>query len=144
MTASLHWPPGTTQHCSSARWLRGRRICLQCGRPGSSPWVRKVPWRREGLLIPAFSPRKPHGQRSLAGYSPCDCEESDTATNKACSNRKQIFKKKLYQGPSSCSWSSLSFCMLDSSSLHLSRKDNSQERQPDPLGLQLRTGRQAV
>ena len=34
--------------------------------------------------------------------------------------------------------------MLDSSSLHLSRKDNSQERQPDPLGLQLRTGRQAV
>ena len=56
----------------------------------------------------------------------------------------KFLKKKLYQGPSSCSWSSLSFCMLDSSSLHLSRKDNSQERQPDPLGLQLRTGRQAV
>ena len=25
------------------------RICLQCGRPGFDPWVRKFPWRREWL-----------------------------------------------------------------------------------------------
>ena len=26
-----------------------------------------------------FLPRESHGQRNLAGYSPCDCKESDTA-----------------------------------------------------------------
>ena len=34
------------------------------------PWVRKIPWRREWQPIPVFFPRKSHGQRSLAGYSP--------------------------------------------------------------------------
>ena len=34
------------------------------------PWVRKIPWRREWLPTPVFSPGKFHEQRSLAGYSP--------------------------------------------------------------------------
>ena len=42
------------------------------------PWVRKIPWRREWLPIPVFVPRESHGQRSLAGYSPWGCKESDT------------------------------------------------------------------
>ena len=25
----------------------GKSICLQCGRPGFDPWVRKTPWRRK-------------------------------------------------------------------------------------------------
>ena len=35
-----------------------------------NPWVRKIPWRREWQPTPVFFPRKSHGQRSLAGYSP--------------------------------------------------------------------------
>ena len=34
------------------------------------PWVGKNPWRRKWQLTPIFLPRKCHGQRSLAGYSP--------------------------------------------------------------------------
>ena len=30
------------------RWYR---ICLQCGRPRFSLWVRKIPWRNEWLLL---------------------------------------------------------------------------------------------
>ena len=42
------------------------------------PWVRKNPWRREWLPTPVFLPKESHGQRSLAGYSPWGCEQSDT------------------------------------------------------------------
>ena len=42
---------------------------LQCRRPGFSPCVSKIPWRREWLPTPVFLPREFHGQRSLAGYS---------------------------------------------------------------------------
>ena len=45
---------------------------LQCGRPGFSPWVGKIPWRRERLPIPVFLPGKFHGR-----YSPWGCKESD-------------------------------------------------------------------
>ena len=30
----------------------------------------EIPWRREWLPTPVFSPGESHGQRSLAGYSP--------------------------------------------------------------------------
>ena len=39
--------------------------------------VRKILWRREWQPTPVFLPGEFHGQRSLTGYSPCDCEESD-------------------------------------------------------------------
>ena len=45
------------------------------------PWVRKIPWKREWLPTPIFLPGEYHGQRSLAGYSPRDCMESDTAVS---------------------------------------------------------------
>ena len=38
--------------------------------PGLDPWVGKIPWIRERLLIPVFLPGEFHGQRSLAGYGP--------------------------------------------------------------------------
>ena len=41
------------------------------------PWVRKIPWRRAWQPTPVFLPRKPHGQRSLVGYSPWGCKELD-------------------------------------------------------------------
>ena len=41
-------------------------------------WVRKISWRREWLPTPVFLPGEFHGQRSLAGYSPWEDEQSDT------------------------------------------------------------------
>ena len=41
-------------------------------------WVRKIPWRSEGLPTPVFLPGEFHGQRSLAAYSLQDHKESDT------------------------------------------------------------------
>ena len=37
----------------------------------------KIPWRREWQPTPVFLPGEFHGQRSLAGYSPWGCKESD-------------------------------------------------------------------
>ena len=48
-------------------WLRWKRICLQCGRTGFSPWVRKILWRRELLITPVFLLGEFHGQESLTG-----------------------------------------------------------------------------
>ena len=39
-------------------------------RLGFDPWVRKMFWSKAWQPTPVFLPGKPHGQRSLAGYSP--------------------------------------------------------------------------
>ena len=62
---------------NSTWWFRLWRICLQCRRPGFDPWVRKIPWQRAWQPTPVFLPGESHGQRSLAGYSPWGCKESD-------------------------------------------------------------------
>ena len=59
-------------------WLKRWRICLQCRRPRFDPWVGKIHWRRDLLTTPVFLPGEFRGQRSLVGYSPWDCKESDT------------------------------------------------------------------
>ena len=41
------------------------------------PRVGKIPWRRKWHPTPVFFPGKSHGQRSLAGYSPCGHIELD-------------------------------------------------------------------
>ena len=53
--------------------------CRRCKRQGFSPWVRKIPWNRTWKPTPVFLPKKSHGWRSLAGYSPQECEELDMA-----------------------------------------------------------------
>ena len=50
---------------------------LQCRRPQFDPWVGKIPWKRERLPTPVFLPGGFHGERSLVGYSPWGCKESD-------------------------------------------------------------------
>ena len=43
------------------RWLSGKESACQCrrlGRHGFSPWVRKIPWRRERQPTPIFLPRE--------------------------------------------------------------------------------------
>ena len=52
--------------------------CRRYKRRGFDPWVRKIPWRRAWQPTPVFFPGEPHGQRSLAGYSPWDRKTSDT------------------------------------------------------------------
>ena len=42
------------------------------------PWVGKIPWRRKWQSTPILLLGKSHGQRSLVGYSPWGCKESDT------------------------------------------------------------------
>ena len=54
------------------------RVCVQCRRPGFNPWVRKIPWRRKWQPTPVSLPGESQRQRSLAGYSPWGCKESDT------------------------------------------------------------------
>ena len=41
--------------------------CLQGGRPGFDPWVRKISWRKKWRPTPVFLPGKSHGWRSLVG-----------------------------------------------------------------------------
>ena len=59
-------------------WLKRLRICLQCRRPGFSPWVWKVPRRRNWQPTPAPLPGNSHGRRNLAGYSSWDYKELDS------------------------------------------------------------------
>ena len=42
-----------------------------------NPYVRKIPWNRKWQPSPVFLPGKFQGQRSLEGYSPWGCKESD-------------------------------------------------------------------
>ena len=37
-----------------------------------------APWRRKWQPVPVFLPGKSQGQRSLVGYSPWGCKDSDT------------------------------------------------------------------
>ena len=58
--------------CGSA----GKRICLQCRRPGFDPWFEKIPWRRERLPTPVFWPREFHELYSPWGHNEWDMTES--------------------------------------------------------------------
>ena len=64
-------------------WLSDKESVCQCQRRGFDPWVRKLPWRRKWQPTPVFVPGESHGQRSLVGYSPWGCKESDTAKGSA-------------------------------------------------------------
>ena len=52
--------------------------CRSCKGHGVDPWVGKIPWRRTRQPTPVFLPGASHGQKSLAGYSPRGCKESDS------------------------------------------------------------------
>ena len=58
---SFYWLPFLfsyfSKHGSNFCWFKdfpggsdGKSVCLQWGRPGFSPWVRKIPWRRKWQL----------------------------------------------------------------------------------------------
>ena len=80
-----------TQRLGLSRWLSDKESGCQCRRLGFNPWVRKIPWRRAREPTPAFLPGEPHGQRSLAGYSPWGRKEWDT-TQHSNDNTKVILR----------------------------------------------------
>ena len=61
-------PPSRHRRKESACWCRCE----------SNPWIRKIPWSRKWQPTPVLLPGESHGQRSLVGYSPWGCKESDT------------------------------------------------------------------
>ena len=60
-------------------------------RRGFDPWVKKFPWNRARQPTPGLLPGESHGWRSLVGYSPQGCKESDmteaTCTHTAANKR---------------------------------------------------------
>ena len=52
-------------------WLRQKRVCLQCGRPGFDPWVRRSPggraWQPTSVFLPGESlwTEEPGGLQSM-------------------------------------------------------------------------------
>ena len=54
----------------------GKESACSAGKPGFTPWVRKMPW--EWLPAPVFLPGEFQEQRSLVGYSPWGHKESET------------------------------------------------------------------
>ena len=67
---SMGFPSGTSGKESTCQ-RRRHKI------PGFNPWVRNIPWKRAWQSTPGFLPRTSHIQRSLTGYSPWGCKESD-------------------------------------------------------------------
>ena len=65
---------------------RGRKRCR------FSPWAGKLPWRRAWRPTPVFWPGESHGRRSLAGYSPQGCKESDT-TEATCTRARDYLER---------------------------------------------------
>ena len=84
VTRTRSWLKQLSTHAHSEvpgfpRWCSGKESacqCKRCERRSFSLWVEKIPWRRKWQ--PVFLPGKFHGQRSLAGYSPWGCKESET------------------------------------------------------------------
>ena len=63
-----------------------------------SPGVGKILCRREWQPTPGFLPGEFHGQRSLTGYSPWGCKESDTAERLGSAHDSTRNKPRLAAG----------------------------------------------
>ena len=57
----------------------GKEFACNAGDLGSIPGLGRSPGERNGHLLKYSCLENPHGQRSLAGYSPWGRRESDTA-----------------------------------------------------------------
>ena len=56
----------------------GKVSAYNVGDPGLIPGLGRSPGEGNGNPTPVFLPGKSHGQRSMVGYSPWGCKESDT------------------------------------------------------------------
>ena len=71
-------------------WLSGKESTCQFRERRFDSWVGKIPWRRKWQPTPVFLSGKPHGQRSLVGYSPWGHKESDTTEQLSNSNNLDL------------------------------------------------------
>ena len=55
-----------------------KESACKVGDLGLIPGLGRFPWRTAWQPTPVFLPGESHGQRSLEGYSPWGCTESDT------------------------------------------------------------------
>ena len=69
----------------------GKESACSVGDTDFDTWVRKIPWRRKWQPTPVFLPGKSHVQRSLAGYSPRGCKESDMTEHRAHCSKVNFF-----------------------------------------------------
>ena len=56
----------------------GKASACNAGDLSSIPGWGRFPWRRKWQPTSVLLPGKPHGWRSLVGYSPWNCKDSDT------------------------------------------------------------------
>ena len=89
-------------------WLSGKEFACQW-RHGFDPWVKKIPWRRRRQASLVFLPEKSHGKRSLVGYSPWGCKESDTTERLSMHRRfanlmNAVLEQRWKRSHSMCSW----------------------------------------
>ena len=64
------WPQLQWNQVDFPGGARGKESACQYRRRRFDPWDGKIPLRRKWQPTPVFLPGKPHGQRSLVGYSP--------------------------------------------------------------------------
>ena len=57
--------------CGSA----GKKIRIQCRRPGFNLWIGTIPWTKESLPTPVFWPEEFHGLYSPWGHKEPDMTE---------------------------------------------------------------------
>ena len=55
----------------------GKESACNVGDPGSTPGLERSPGEGNGNPLQNSCLENPRGQRSLVGYSPCGCKESD-------------------------------------------------------------------
>ena len=77
----------------------GKEPTCQCRRHKRcvfNPWVGKIPWRRKWQPTPVYVLGESHGQRSLMGYSPWGCKESNmTEACVTCRGTTRRMKSKM-------------------------------------------------
>ena len=56
----------------------GKESAFNAGDPDPNPGLGRAPGEGIGYPLQYSSLEKPHGQRSLVGYGPYGCKESDT------------------------------------------------------------------
>ena len=84
---------------------------------GSIPGSGRFPWRRAWEPTPVLLPGESHGQRSLAGYSPRGCRESDMTEATQYTRRQYEINMRI--GKKEQTQTSLQFPSLAASGSHL-------------------------
>ena len=73
-------PNWETKYIGLPKWYSHKESSCQCRRCkkrlGFDHCIGKISWRRKWQTTPVFLSGKSHGQRSLVGYSPWGCKES--------------------------------------------------------------------